>query len=487
MKKIILLFLIFTLFAPGVIFGADIIKQEFNPLCWTFKDCKTQRAQLGQDSTVVGESFLVESPCTGYKGGNVTVPNDQWGKCLPSTVVTTSIAIGGQRVFKNAPEFIKVVYNFALGAASVLAVIVIMIAGLQWLLSGGNQNTIGASKKRISGAVVGLFIAYTSYFILNTINPALVNLRLPQVYMIKDQKIMSEFCRDMLDGDSVKTTGVALAYSSSGNKIKLTDVVFQDLGKLYESREKDIKTKVTYNAMYCGETYYVDGGGSMSCHGHYCTGKNGLVPEGGLCLASQKKSGTNDWQYTCEDTVLGGRVYGNYIVKPDCSPYISPEGWVKPFITRGSELLLVCTDNSVYKVGDIYTARNIPGDNSSNIWSVENFTKDDIYKDALFKCGTLENTRGFILKLFLDEACDGSDEVHLVGANGKDMGVISRTGHVILSTMIRGPIGLVYSYLYADDIKELKGDFDDSYFIKPLQLKYGHVLNLDVANIPDVD
>ncbi|MBD3311623.1 MAG: transglycosylase SLT domain-containing protein [Candidatus Magasanikbacteria bacterium] len=71
-------------------------------------------------------------------------------------------------------EYLAAVYKYTIGAIAIIAVIVLIISGLQWASSAGNDEMINSAKKRIIGAVMGLVIAVSSYTILYIINPDLV-------------------------------------------------------------------------------------------------------------------------------------------------------------------------------------------------------------------------------------------------------------------------------------------------------------------------
>lgn len=76
------------------------------------------------------------------------------------------------------PECIRDFYKFAVGAVIVLAVVVLAWGGFAWLTSGGNVSQIENAKGWISGSILGLVLAVTSFVILNTINPQLTLLKL---------------------------------------------------------------------------------------------------------------------------------------------------------------------------------------------------------------------------------------------------------------------------------------------------------------------
>jgi len=82
-------------------------------------------------------------------------------------------------------DYIKTLYFFGIGLSGIIAMILIVIAGFQWVTAAGKMSTITQAKSRISNAIFGLVILLASYLILNTINPALVNLKEPYIYFIK--------------------------------------------------------------------------------------------------------------------------------------------------------------------------------------------------------------------------------------------------------------------------------------------------------------
>lgn len=82
------------------------------------------------------------------------------------------------------PELISALYKFLLAVVSIVAVVVIIIQGLRVVASGGGEGKTTAYKK-IFQAVMGLFIAWGSYAILFTINPALVQFNALKVKVVE--------------------------------------------------------------------------------------------------------------------------------------------------------------------------------------------------------------------------------------------------------------------------------------------------------------
>ncbi len=247
--KILIGLMFFSLLVPMMSLAASTeLAPEFNPLCWHKDDCDSTRAQILQkevkDIKSDTSGWLKEEPCN----------QEGWGKCLPSGITVTEISFGGKKQFANLGDFLKTNYNLAITIAGILAVMMIIIAGVQWVTSGGNSEMITSAKKRIGGALTGLLIAYLSYTILNTINPALVDLRLPQNFLIRPFKISPQYCRDASEG-----TKFALA-AKKGEKV--------DPKKMQDPNLKMVST--TPNKMACGDNFFLEGGGGATCMGSAC-------------------------------------------------------------------------------------------------------------------------------------------------------------------------------------------------------------------------
>ncbi len=74
---------------------------------------------------------------------------------------------------ENIGEYFNTIFLMAIGLCGVLAVIMIVIGGVQYM---GDESIFGKTeaKSRITSAILGLLIALGSYALLNTINPDLL-------------------------------------------------------------------------------------------------------------------------------------------------------------------------------------------------------------------------------------------------------------------------------------------------------------------------
>ncbi|KKT20056.1 MAG: hypothetical protein UW04_C0037G0008, partial [Parcubacteria group bacterium GW2011_GWB1_43_8] len=83
-------------------------------------------------------------------------------------------------------EYLTWAFRFALALAGFLAVMMIVIGGVQYIISGASESMRGEAKKRIENAIWGLVMALVSYLVLYTINPSLVDFENNQFFKEKE-------------------------------------------------------------------------------------------------------------------------------------------------------------------------------------------------------------------------------------------------------------------------------------------------------------
>lgn len=83
----------------------------------------------------------------------------------------------GVKCVTGLSEYIIEMYRFFIGSLGVIAVVVMMVGGFQWLMAAGNSQRIEEAKSTIVSALGGLVIGLGSFMILNIINPRLTDLK----------------------------------------------------------------------------------------------------------------------------------------------------------------------------------------------------------------------------------------------------------------------------------------------------------------------
>jgi uncharacterized YccA/Bax inhibitor family protein len=80
----------------------------------------------------------------------------------------------------SGPEYFTIVYNTALTITVALALIMIVVAGVEYTTSWASPSAKGVAKTRIASAIGGLILALISYLLLSTINPDLLKVVIPK-------------------------------------------------------------------------------------------------------------------------------------------------------------------------------------------------------------------------------------------------------------------------------------------------------------------
>ncbi len=106
--------------------------------------------------------------------------------CLPASAAPTAddiqfrppISFGPDMDIKDLPDYIKAAYNFSTAAIVVLCIVMVLIGGVQWIISAGDSGKIGKAQDRIMKALTGLAIALFATVMLYQINPNLLTFSL---------------------------------------------------------------------------------------------------------------------------------------------------------------------------------------------------------------------------------------------------------------------------------------------------------------------
>ncbi|MBI4449614.1 D-alanyl-D-alanine carboxypeptidase family protein [Candidatus Uhrbacteria bacterium] len=117
--------------------------------------------------------------------------------------------IGGEVSTVSIPwigDYIAALYRWAVPVGAVLATIVIMVAGVVWLTSGG-AGSLSTAKDWITNAVLGLLLLVGSYVILNLVNPDLIRFAQLRITIVKPIILSAEELED--HGDNNTAGGAA--------------------------------------------------------------------------------------------------------------------------------------------------------------------------------------------------------------------------------------------------------------------------------------
>jgi hypothetical protein len=116
-------------------------------------------------------------------------------------------------------DYVIYFYAFFLSISTVIAVVVMIWAGVEMIMSSGNPSKISSAKNKGVGALIGVGVILGSYIILNTISSTLSN---PVVDSLNCEK--SNVCINYVDVSGKITSATSISDSSdlglkSGDKI----------------------------------------------------------------------------------------------------------------------------------------------------------------------------------------------------------------------------------------------------------------------------
>lgn len=123
----------------------------------------------------------------------------------PSVTIPGSDFVSGKDVkiegdTKAIAKYVIAIIKYSTGAIAVLAVIVLMLAGLQWVSSAGNQESIGKARKLIAGGIGGLALSLLSFLILSMVNTNLVAFKTDPITKVEVETI-PQVCALMTDSE----------------------------------------------------------------------------------------------------------------------------------------------------------------------------------------------------------------------------------------------------------------------------------------------
>ena len=138
---------------------------------------------------------------------------------------------GSESYATGIGRYIAAAFTFVVGAVGFLAVIMITIAGFQWLTAAGNPEKISGAKTTMLNAVMGVVLALLSYTILQIINPKLTEFRgLPVPYVVPKASDVEDYptCRSFANDPTAEKCNMNFL-EDIGNKFYLQRNAATDL------------------------------------------------------------------------------------------------------------------------------------------------------------------------------------------------------------------------------------------------------------------
>lgn len=168
-------------------------------LCWTQQECENSQVLL-PDGETANSTWATKrtSLCpTAQFSDSGTEERYCYNPPIPvklSVAITTLTS--KENKFRKSPEnssaqvsygigeYIDALYRLLIPSAAIIAVVLLMISGLQYMLAGGRQEAISKAKDRMQKTVIGLVLILTAYSVAHLVDPQLTSferLKVPRV------------------------------------------------------------------------------------------------------------------------------------------------------------------------------------------------------------------------------------------------------------------------------------------------------------------
>lgn len=88
-------------------------------------------------------------------------------KCVPDDGISFGLSYGEDTGLgsQDVRQTISKIINVALGLLGIVAVVIMLIGGFEWMTAGGNEEKVTSAKQRIFMGILGLAIILSAYAI----------------------------------------------------------------------------------------------------------------------------------------------------------------------------------------------------------------------------------------------------------------------------------------------------------------------------------
>lgn len=182
MKKYFLINLLAVVFCSGLMLSASAVGAA-----WSMFNNETTPAVSnnpldnviditsltnGETQNTPGSGVLLPDGATNNAGTSVT---SQSGAAQSQVVPLTNPLTGGSSVLP-IPTLVKNITTVAIGLSGVMALLAFVYGGILYLLAGVNMDFLKKGKEVMKWAIIGLFVIFSSYAVINFVMTKLLGL-----------------------------------------------------------------------------------------------------------------------------------------------------------------------------------------------------------------------------------------------------------------------------------------------------------------------
>jgi len=161
----------------------------------------------------------------------------------------------------TAAEFIVYFFNLLVVVGSFIAIVMTIMAGIEWMTADGNPSKVDGAKDKIKNTLLGVAVLIGCYILLDTINPQLKTIKIDNLICTQGIGVMPKATSST---DKPKQKCITDTTSNIGYDIETTldwDFPADTLSAVYTYPEKDFGGTPT----------------EISCANGGCSGKSGEI------------------------------------------------------------------------------------------------------------------------------------------------------------------------------------------------------------------
>ncbi len=221
------------------------------------------------------------------------------------------------------PQYVSYIFSFTLLIVGIVLFAVLVYNGIKYITSGGDVSKLSGAKKRMVSAFIGAIILFSTYIILNTINPALLILSLEDVREVELLPLAEGpyVCNFKIDNIS----SIISDYESPETRNNAIRQFYEELNNSGKD-EKCVRITSPVNSTFYGDemTYFVipNTNGSYNYAAIFYKQENGF-DKAMTATGAQCQIISSSYDYHKPFNFIDGRVY-HYGDNPNQANSVSP-------------------------------------------------------------------------------------------------------------------------------------------------------------------
>lgn len=101
--------------------------------------------------------------------------------------IQLGISIGGVNQVNNIGDYIARAYQYLITISIITAIVMVVYGGFRYLMGSAGAGNVSRGKEIIQDAIAGLLLVLMAYTLLQTVNPATLTLRLPDIPVVQPE------------------------------------------------------------------------------------------------------------------------------------------------------------------------------------------------------------------------------------------------------------------------------------------------------------